>query len=507
MNDNDEHLSLGNLFRIIKDSSKNKYSALQSELFCVLFDLEGIHDTTVNNYCVGCRSIGSEYKQIYLNKEKKYKKEKEIFCDNIIGVLSIVDGVVYTSLVDKIAFIDCSETALLLAKKMYNLAKNDRQVSGEFTEKLHSLLNDQQIYACLVEELLFIVLEKKQPLYEENLKKEVLENVLNDTSISSVDLQEYLSLKLREGINFDYSMKRLAEMGNAYANFELGFNEYYGYVKGVPRYDYAYRYLQIAASLNHASANYMLGNMYVRGIIGSRSDEELEKGYTYLVKSSELGNIAALNTLGNMYLKGIFPVKKDKQKAISLYEKAAANQYAFAYNNLGKICEEDEKYAEAFSYYLLAADLGESWACNKVGEYYRQGIVQKDMQKAYQYYRLALESNYRTLCYYAYYNLAEYFYKEGYDGVVLKKDEQKYEEYMTIAGEHGVLEALLALFRYTVACFLQTRDVSTYEKIFSLKLKIEQHEKYNLQVCEQIEKELEVLKEKRSISVQLMENL
>ena len=34
MNNNDEHLSIGNLFRIIKDSSKNKISALQSELFC-----------------------------------------------------------------------------------------------------------------------------------------------------------------------------------------------------------------------------------------------------------------------------------------------------------------------------------------------------------------------------------------------------------------------------------------------------------------------------------------
>ena len=76
MNNNDEHLSLGNLFRIIKDSSKNKTSALQSELFCILFDLESINDTTVNNYCVGCRSIGSEYKQVFLNKEKRYNKNK-----------------------------------------------------------------------------------------------------------------------------------------------------------------------------------------------------------------------------------------------------------------------------------------------------------------------------------------------------------------------------------------------------------------------------------------------
>ena len=69
--------------------------------------------------------------------------------------------------------------------------------------KLYLFINEGNIYQCLVEELLFIVLHKKQPVYEEELKVEVFEDVLNDTSISSVDLQEYLSLKLREGINYD----------------------------------------------------------------------------------------------------------------------------------------------------------------------------------------------------------------------------------------------------------------------------------------------------------------
>ena len=79
MNNNDEHLSLGNLFRIIKDSSRSKVSALQSELFCTLFEVECINDTTVNNYCVGCRSIGSSYKQVYINKEKRYNYELSRF--------------------------------------------------------------------------------------------------------------------------------------------------------------------------------------------------------------------------------------------------------------------------------------------------------------------------------------------------------------------------------------------------------------------------------------------
>ena len=98
MNNNDEHLSLGNLFRIIKDSSRSKVSALQSELFCTLFEIESINDTTVNNYCVGCRGIGSTYKQVYLNKEKRYRKDIDEFVDNIIGILSIIDGVVYNNI-------------------------------------------------------------------------------------------------------------------------------------------------------------------------------------------------------------------------------------------------------------------------------------------------------------------------------------------------------------------------------------------------------------------------
>ena len=72
MNNTDDQLSLGNLFRVIKDLAKNKSGALQTEIFCILFDLENINDTTVNNYCVGCRSIGNQYKQQFIHKQNRY---------------------------------------------------------------------------------------------------------------------------------------------------------------------------------------------------------------------------------------------------------------------------------------------------------------------------------------------------------------------------------------------------------------------------------------------------
>ena len=500
MNNNDEHLSIGNLFRIIKDSSKNKISALQSELFCTLFEIESINDTTVNNYCVGCRSIGGEYKQVYLNKEKRYQSNKEEFADNIIGLLNIVDGVVYKSINNRVNFINNNESAKTIASKLYNLAKNDKQIIKEFTNKLYLLINDNKIYECLVEELLFIVLHKKQPVYEDELKVEVFEDVLKDTSISSIDLQEYLSLKLREGINFDYSMKKLADAGNAYANFEIGSNEYYGYVTGKPRYDVAFLYLDKAADMDHASANYMIGNMFVRRLLGSGSNEELEKGYKYLEKSYNLGNVAASNLIGNMYLNGIYPLEKNEDIAIKYYEKAASNNYAFAINNLGKIEENKGNIEKAFEYYLKSADLGESWACNKVGEFYRLGILEKNMDKAFYYYDQATNANYRTVCYYAYYNLAKYFYMNGYDSKY-NKDIDKAVEYLDIASSNNILNASLELFYFFCNKYLSSKDIRDKELILLYKERIEGHNSYNEKLRIEIENKINEIVNKKEINI------
>ncbi len=498
MNNNDEHLSLGNLFRIIKDSSKNKTSALQSELFCTLFEIDSINDTTVSNYCVGCRGIGGEFKQVFLTKSKRYKTNKEEFCDNIIGILCIVDGVLYNVDNNKIDFINNNESALYLAKKLYNIAKNDKEVDKEACNYYGSLIKNNKIYECLVEQLLFIVLEKRQPIYEDELKKEVFENILNDTSISSLSLQEYLSLKLREGINFDYAMKELALNGNAYANYEIGSNEYYGFVKNHPRYDVAYEYLKRASDMHHAGALYMLGNMFVRGFIGSRSNEELETGYKYLKESFDLGNIAASNLIGFMYLNGIHPLEKNEKEAVKYFKIAKDSNYAFAINNLGKIEENKGNKEEAFKLYLTSANLGESWACNKVGEWYREGIVEKDMEKAFYYYNRALESNYRTLCYYAYYNLAKYFYLEGYGNVAFK-DVNKAMEYLRFASSNGCFKALLELFYLSVKDYLNESSDANYNQIMSYKKKIERHSNYNNIIKKEIEETIDRIKKEKIV--------
>lgn len=493
MNDNDNYLSLGNLFRIIKEISKNRISALQTQLFCLLFDINDINDTTVNNYCVGCRSIGSDYKQIFLNKQKNYSKNHETFCDNIIGLINVMDGSVHLINEQKISFINNSVSANTLCKSLYHISKNDHNIDSSFSNKLSELIHDNKIYEALVEELIYIVLYNRQPLYEETLKKEVLDDILNDTSISSISLEEYLSLKLREGINYDFSLKKLAKNGNAYANFEIGCNEYYGYCKGYPRYIEAYQYLSEAAKLNHAAANYMIGNMLLQKMLGNGTKEELEKAYEYLKKAYELGNIAACNTIGYMYLNGIHPLKKNVLTAQEYFQKAASHDYAFAYNNLGKIEEINNNEEKAFNYYLEAANLGESWACNKVGEYYRKN----NMKLAFKYYNDAIDSNIRTLCFYAYYNLAKYFYLNGH-ALIVEKNLNKAIEYFKIASNHNIIEATEELFYIYTNNYLITRSDKDYQELLYYKDKIEKHPSYNKTIKNNIENKIKEIKDKQT---------
>ena len=498
LNNNDEHLSLGNLFRIIKELSKNRSAALQSELFCLLFDIEDINDTTVNNYCIGIRSIGNTYKQIYINKDKRYRNDNNEFIKTILSLLSVMDGNIYQ---DKdINFINSNDSAESLAIKLFNLAKNDKQVNLEFTNKLNELIKNNNIYDALVEELIYIVLYKKQPINEEGLKKDVLDYVISDTSISSKDLEAYLNLKLREGINYDSSMKILASQGNAYANYELGLEEFNGYHEGYPRYENAYEYLIKAADRNHSGANYLIGHMLINGLIGSKSNKDLKLGYDHLVKSSELGNIASINTIGNMYRDGIYPLKKDLKKAKQYYEEASKYNYTYAINNLGSLEEANGNMEKALDYYLVGASKGESWSCNKVGEYYRK---KDDLTNAYQYYLKAIECPIKQRNYFAYYNLAKYYYNDGNIPMLIRKDELKAYEYFSLASKNGIIEASIELLKMFVKKYYKERKEEYLDKINNYKIIIENHPDYNENIKRKVEEELNKIKKERLIDINL----
>ena len=371
LNNNDNHLSWGNLSRIIKENTVNKTSALQTEIFCTIFNIDNINDTTVNNYCVGYRSINSEYKEIFIKYKNKYNRNKNILIDTIINLLSIIDGNIYAfdNINEALIFINDNKNLKNIITKLYNIAKNDKDTPRALITNLNNYINNSNLYEAFCNILFYVILEKKQPIYEEDLKKQVIENILSNTSISANELEEYLNLKFTEGINYNYRLNNLVNNNNAYACFELGINEYKGYIKGYPRYDISYELFYKASLANHPTAMFMIAYMYINKLIGSGKKEELTIAYEYLNKAISLGNIAALNTLGLMYLNGIYPLNKNIESAIYYFEKAANNNYAYSYNNLGKIYENEKKYKEAFRCYLESANLGESWAANKIGEF------------------------------------------------------------------------------------------------------------------------------------------
>lgn len=442
MNNNQKELSLGNFCRIVKELSLNKAFAGQQEVFYALFGVDDVSDSTINNYCIGYRAIGNDFKKIYMER-KSYPNDG--FDETIMSLYSILKGTVY---LDDVNYEDKLMKKLCL--ELYNLAKNDESVDSEFTKKIYRLIKDNKIYDVICEILLYIVLEKKQPVYVSETNREIFESLLNNTNISMRDLEKFMTIQLQDGINYTYSLKKLASEGNPYASFELGDLEYTGKMTGEVRYVKAYEYFKVAALKNHPRANWLISKMFFEGKIGNISDKDIKEGHKYLKVALELGSVAAINSIGLCYLNGI-GVDKDRNVAIEYFEKAANSDYVYAHNNLGKIYERDGDLEKAYNHYLFSASLKESWASNKLGYWHLKGIfVERDALKAYEYFNQALDVPLSILNYWAYFNLAKFFYKNGNYAALIEKNVDKAIEYFNKALLGGITEAYLELLEIYV---------------------------------------------------------
>lgn len=188
----------------------------------------------------------------------------------------------------------------------------------------------------------------------------------------------------------------------------------------------SYNYYKTAASKNHPIANWFIGYMYYNGYVGNKSEEDYKMAWEYYLKAEKLGCIATINSIGLAYLEGSVPghTQKDKEKAIQYFEKAIKQNYVYAFNNLGLIYEKEEEYKKAFELYKKAADLGQSWAANRVGEFYRLGKgINKDEKEAFKYYKASAEASIYEICLWSKYNLAKHFYENGNVNANIKKDE------------------------------------------------------------------------------------
>ena len=405
MNNNDKYLSFGNVVRVIKEVSNNK-NAMQLEIFSSIFDINNVNITTINNYCIGIRAIGIEYKKIFSDK---YKNDKRLFLTNILALLSILDDKIYFINDNSYNEINHNSKLKLVIDKLLEIAKNDEAVSSDFIKSIKKM----DLYDSIIELLNYSINKNIQPLYKQDI----------NIKINKGELDDYLKIKLYYGQSNISSLINLAEKNNMYACADLGSLWFDGLVDGSVNFNKSYDYYLKAAIKGHPKACWMIANL----MLTKRVRFDMNTMWEYLNKSIEYGSAAGYNTLGLCYKNGINPDnKKDIDLAKKNFELSSELGYVFAFNNIGLLYEEDNM-KEAVKYYKISADMGNSWALNKMGEYYRNC---NDLVTAYMYYSKAIECPLNERNRYAYYNLAEYYYKNGNKELNIEKDNIKYKYYM-----------------------------------------------------------------------------
>lgn len=385
-------LSLGNICNCIKEVSCGK-SAMQKEIFCVLFNTNDINNTTVNNYIIGIRAIGVLYKKVYIDLYNKYKDDKIIFCDTVINIISLLDEEIYNINENKIDFINNNYNFNNLCIKILDICNKDNSLSEDFVNKLNNFVKYNNLYDMFVLALYHSIVINKQPIFVTDV----------NVSFNKKELENYMKVKLYEGVSYVSSLILLSKNKNMYACAEIGSLAYDGLINGNADYNMAYKYYLIAADKGHPKACYMIANLIYKGFV----KENVNIMWKYLNKGIKLGSNAAINLKGLCYLNGVNPKNIiNKNKAIEYFNEASKSGYAFAYNNLGYIYEKDNDMNKAIEYYKISADLGNSWALNKMGEYYRN---KGDKETAYLYYTMSNDAPINERCKWAKYNLEKYF--------------------------------------------------------------------------------------------------
>ena len=500
LNVNDNYLSLGNVFRIIKEESGKANSFVQSDIFCVIFNNYDIADSTVNNYCTGFRSINVKYKEYFKEMKDRYTKNKKIFIETFSKLIELMNGNTINS--DKFTIEKINENTRLkhICSRLYTISKNDSDVSINLSKELYQNLEDNNFYEFFVQVLFYVVLEKKQPIKIEEKLNNIIEKSIYDTNISVRSIQEFIKIQLNSGIWSIRGIKELAIQRNPFACFEMASMECYGIITGKPRYDIAYKYYEVAAKNNHPVANWAIGYLYYNGYIGSKTKRDLYLAIKYFNKAKRLNCSNAYNSLGLIALNENFPhINKNINRATQMFEKAISLGNVYAYNNLGKIYEEQKDYKKAFENYIIAADHGESWAQNKVGDFYRKGIVKnKDIKQAFKYYNLSTESPRFTLCRWSKYNLAKYFYENGNLEIGVDKDISKAIELLEDIAD-DLAEAVEELIYIYYKLYLESNKENNlyFEKLNFYIQKYEKNKKYNKKLKIEVEKNLKQIYSER----------
>lgn len=163
---------------------------------------------------------------------------------------------------------------------------------------------------------------------------------------------------------------------------------------------------------------------------------EYKMAVEYLEKAAERGNTEAMYILASIYETGEFEVPENRTLALKWYKKAAESGDADAmYRMCGIYSEiyydiqtgdEDEFNSwgitpnstvvefwakKAFVAYRKAADAGDSWAMDMLGDMYKRGEgVEQNKMEAFKWYRKAADAGNATAM-----NDLSYMYESNYD--------------------------------------------------------------------------------------------
>ena len=199
MNNNDKYLSFGNIVRVIKKVSNNK-NAMQFEIFASIFDVNNINNTTINNYCIGIRAIGLEYKKMFLDK---YKEDKRLFLTNVLSIISILDDKIY--FIDNNSYNEINNNQKLreVINELLIIASNDEHISDKFVSDIRVM----DSFDAFIELLNYAINNNKQPVFTQDINIKINKN----------ELDEYLKIKLYYGVNYISSLIELSRKNNMYA--------------------------------------------------------------------------------------------------------------------------------------------------------------------------------------------------------------------------------------------------------------------------------------------------
>jgi TPR repeat protein len=195
-------------------------------------------------------------------------------------------------------------------------------------------------------------------------------------------------------------LRKSAEQGNADACMELGNRFQLGYDGTVVNDAEALRWYLKAADKGNCNALLSLFMMYSQGTSGVKKDEaQAIKWLNEAIKQAEIqGDAGILSAIANYFKEGIL-IKQDDAiandllgKAVKFYRKAADQGDAYAQNNLGNLYDSGkgvkQDYDEAVNWYRKAAEKGNPYGQYRLGWAYEnaQGVKQ-DLAEALNWYR------------------------------------------------------------------------------------------------------------------------